>query len=154
MKTTTRLLTHTSLLLTLLAPCLAGADQASQRQQVETLFRLTQMEAKIQESVDSVVQLQLQQNPGLQDKRKELEAFLQKYIGWPALKDDIAHMYMQAFTEKELEDINAFYITPTGQKVINTVPKLVQQRNQLAMQRLQQHIGELRAIVASEPTEK
>jgi hypothetical protein len=139
------------LLLALLSPCLADADEISQRQQVETLFRLTQMETRIQDSVNSVVQLQLQQNPELRKNRKALEAFLQKYIGWPALKEDIAHMYMEAFTEQELEQINAFYITPAGQKVINVVPQLVQKRNQLAMQRLQQHIGELREAVSGTP---
>jgi len=118
---------------------------------VETLFRLIQMEDKINESVASVVQLQLQQNPQLQKDRKTLEAFLRKYIGWAALKEDIAHMYMQAFSEEELKAMNAFYITPTGQKVINVVPQLVQQRNQLAMQRLQQHIGELQEIVSGTP---
>ena len=57
-------------------------------------------------------------------------------------------MYLSTFTEQELEQINAFYITPAGQKVIKVVPELVQQRNQLAMQRLQQNIGELQKIVA------
>lgn len=43
--------------------------------------------------------------------------------------------------------MNAFYSTPTGQKVITIVPQLVQQRNPLAMQRLQDNIGELQQIM-------
>jgi hypothetical protein len=46
--------------------------------------------------------------------------------------------------------INDFYITPTGQKVIVIVPQLVQERNRLAMQRLQQNIGELQQIMSAD----
>ncbi len=150
--------TITTLMLCLGSAGLYAAD-SSQRQQVETLFRLTQMEKKIQESVDSVVQLQLRQNPQLAQHEKAMRAFFKKHIGWNALKDELADMYMHKFTEKELTEINAFYITPAGQKVITALPVLVQERNQLAMMRLQQNIGELQQIVgtqqpAQKPTQK
>jgi hypothetical protein len=138
----------TLLLLTLTTTVLHAADSASHKQQVETLFRLTQMEKKIQDSVDSVVQLQLRQNPKLGQHEQAVREFFTKYIGWNALKSDITGMYLSTFSEKELEQINAFYITPTGQKVITKLPQLVQQRNQLAMERLQQNIGELQQIIA------
>ncbi len=67
------------------------------------------------------------------------------------MKEDIMRMYMRTFSESELKEINAFYITPTGQKVINVVPELVQERNRLAMQRLQQNIGELRKLISANP---
>jgi uncharacterized protein len=146
------LLTGSVLLFAALTPLLAAAaDNSSHRDQVEILFKLTQMETKIRESVASVVQLELQQNPQLQGDRKILESFLQKYIGWEALKEDIAQMYLQTFSEQELKEMNAFYITPTGQKVITVIPQLVQQRNKLAMQRLQEHIGELQKLIAAQP---
>jgi hypothetical protein len=44
--------------------------------------------------------------------------------------------------------MNDFYITTTGQKVITIVPQLVQDRNKLAMMRLQQNIGELQQIMS------
>ena len=126
---------------------LNATETNSHRQQVETLFRLTQMEKKTQESMESILQLQLRQNPGLIHHEDRMRAFFNKYIGWTALKNDIANMYMHTFTEKELKQINDFYITPTGQKVLNELPQLVQQRNQLAMQRLQQNISELHQII-------
>jgi hypothetical protein len=141
------LINITTFLLLFLGSASLYASDSSQRQQVETLFRLTQMEKKIQDSVDSVVQLQLRQNPQLAEHEKAMHDFFEKYIGWKALKDELADMYMQKFTEQELTDINAFYITPVGQKVITVLPELVQQRNQLAMMRLQQNIGELQQII-------
>ena len=138
------------LVITLTTTVLHAADNLSQIQQVEVLFRLTQMEKKIQESVDSVVQLQIRQNPQLVSHEKTIHEFFTKYIGWTALKDELADMYMRRFTEKELLEINAFYITPAGQKVITVLPELVQERNQLAMMRLQQNIGELQQIIGAQ----
>ena len=141
-----------AVLLLLPITTLNAADSTAHRQQVETLFRLTQMEKKIQESVESVVQLEIRQNPQLEQHRKAVFDFFAKHIGWSALRNDIADMYIATFSEKELEQINAFYITPVGQKVIKAVPELVQQRNQLAMQRLQQNIAELQQIIAPPAT--
>ena len=129
---------------------LYAADSNAQREQVETLFRLTNMEKKIQESVDTVVQLQIRQNPQLAQHEKTMHEFFTKHIGWNALKNDIAEMYMKTFTENELQAINAFYITPAGQKVITQLPQLVQQRNQLAMIRIQQNIGELQKVIGAQ----
>jgi hypothetical protein len=134
----------------LILPGLTAADDNSHREQVEILFKLTRMEQKINESVESVAELQLRQNPALEAKRGQVMAFLQRQIGWDAVKGDLYEMYMQTFTEEELKTINAFYITTTGQKVIVIVPQLVQERNRLSMQRLQENIGELQAILSDD----
>jgi hypothetical protein len=141
----------TTLLFTasLALPGLSVADDNSHREQVEILFKLTRMEQKINESIESVAQLQMRQNPALAAKSDQLMAFLEKHIGWNAVKADLYAMYMQTFTEDELKTINDFYITPTGQKVIIIVPQLVQERNRQAMQRLQENVGELQAILSA-----
>jgi len=135
----------------LILPGLTAADEKGHLEQVEILFKLTRMEQKINDSVESVAQLQLRQNPDLDaKKRAQLMAFLEKHIGWNAVRADLYEMYMQTFTEEELKTINDFYITTTGQKVIVIVPQLVQERNRLSMQRLQQNVGELQAIMSAD----
>ena len=129
------------------APGLSLADADSHRTAVEQLFKLTHMEQKVNESVDNVLLIQLQQSPQLEPHRQALDDFLQQHIGWNSMKEAIAAMYMGAFSETELNEMNAFYITPTGQRVINDVPQLVQRRNQLAMQRMQENIGDLQKLV-------
>ena len=132
----------------LILPGLTVADDKGHMEQVDILFKLTRMKQKIDESVESVAQLQLRQNPALAAKNDQLMAFLERHIGWNAVKADLYAMYMQTFTEDELKTINDFYITPLGQKVIVIVPQLVQERNRLAMQRLQENVGELQAIMS------
>ncbi len=74
-----------ALLATLFAACLYAvsgsllADADSHRQEVEKLFKLTQMEQKINESVDTVLLMQLQQSPQLEPHRQALHDFLQTH---------------------------------------------------------------------------
>lgn len=125
------------------------ADEASHRQEVQNLFRLTHMETKIEESVQTVLDIQLRQNPELAAHAGAVRAFLVRHMGWDALKDELEAMYLASFTEEELREMNAFYITPVGQKVLTRVPELVQERNQLAATRLQQNLAELQQELAA-----
>lgn len=128
----------------LLAAPGARADEASHLREVETLFRLTQMERKVQEGVDNLLAAQIQQSSELAPRESVVRDFLERTIGWQALLPDLTALYLAAFTEAELRQINAFYLTPVGQKVLTRVPELVEERNRLAAERIQQHIGELR----------
>ena len=130
-------------LLTALGPGGAFADEASHREAVGKLFELTGMQQKIEESVDSVLALQLSQSPDLRDHESVVREFLERHIGWQSLEDALTDMYLQTFTEREVNDMNAFYSSQTGRKVIERLPALVQMRNQLASKRLQENIGEL-----------
>ena len=121
----------------------ALADEAAHREAVGRLFELTGMQQKIEESVDSVLALQLTQSPGLRDHEVVVREFLERHIGWQSMEDALTDMYLQSFSEQEVNDMNAFYRSPTGRKVIERLPELVQMRNQLASRRLQENIGEL-----------
>ncbi len=133
-----------TLLLGATGPAGVLADAATHRQAVEKLFELTAMQQKIDESVDSVLALQLGQSPDLQAHQDVVREFLERHIGWNSLRDALTDMYLQEFSEQEVNEMNAFYSSPTGQKVIERLPVLVQVRNQLASKRLQENIGELR----------
>ena len=131
-----------------LAPSVS-ADQTSHRQAVQKLFDLTGMQQKIDESVNNVLALQLAQSPELKNNETVVREFLERHIGWQSLKDALTSMYMQEFSEQEVKDMNAFYSSATGRKVIERLPVLVQMRNQLASKRLQENIGELQYELSS-----
>jgi len=140
------------LIIMLLAVCGQGvtlAGEASHREAVGTLFENTNMQQKIEESVDSVLALQLAQSPELREHETAVREFLERHIGWQSLEDALTGMYLQVFTEQEINEMNTFYSTPTGRKVIERLPELVQQRNQLASKRLQENIGELQYEISA-----
>lgn len=120
-----------------------SADQASHQAEIQKLFELTDMQNKIDESIDNVLAMQLAQNPDLKSNSTVVREFLERHIGWQSMKDALTDMYMKEFNEQELKEMNAFYGSATGRKVIERLPLLVQMRNQLASQRLQKNIGEL-----------
>lgn len=126
-----------------------SADNASHQQAVQKLFELTGMQQKIEESVDNVLALQLAQSPELIDHKIVVQEFLERHIGWQSLKDALTDMYLKEFSEQEVNDMNAFYSSATGRKVIERLPALVQMRNQLASKRLQENIGELQYELSS-----
>jgi len=126
-----------------------SADEASHRQEVQKLFELTQMQQKINESLDNVLALQIAQSPELKDHKTVVKEFLERHIGWQSLEDALTDMYLKEFSEQELKDMNAFYGSATGKKVIQRLPVLVQMRNQLASARLQKNIGELQYELSS-----
>ena len=119
------------------------ADEASHRQEVKKLFELTHMQQKIDESLENVLALQIAQSPELNKNKTVVKEFLERHIGWHSLEDALTAMYLEEFSERELKDMNAFYGSATGRKVIERLPALVQMRNQLASKRLQENIGEL-----------
>jgi len=129
------------------------ADSASHRAAAEKLLELIDMQEKIDASVETVVNLQLQQEPALREHVELLRAFLEKQIGWTGMRGELITMYQQAFTEEELNAMNSFYGSPVGRKMIQRLPDLIQQRDQLAMQRLRDHIGELQQEIAGQTTQ-
>jgi hypothetical protein len=124
-----------------------GADETTHEQAILRLFQLTHMEQKVQEGVASLLALQMQRNPELVPYEEQIRSFMNRYIGWKAMRDDLIRMYRETFTVDELQAMNAFYITPVGQKVLTRVPELVQERNRLAARRLRDHVDELQQAV-------
>ena len=57
------LIAVTALIFFSISQGLSAADNSSHIQQVETLFKLTQMEKKVDQSIDSILELQMSQNP-------------------------------------------------------------------------------------------
>ena len=105
------------------------------------------MQEKIETSVNNVVAMQLNQDPAMREHEALLRDYMERQIGWQGLKVPLTEMYMQAFTMAELDEINAFYSSPTGSKLIGLLPELIKQRDGLAKQRMQDNIGELQKSI-------
>jgi len=143
----------TAITLTLLWSGAMAGEAGSHRQAVEKLFELTRMQEKIDASVNNVVALQLNQDPAMREHETLLRDYMERQIGWNGLKDPLVEMYMQAFTKQELDEINAFYGSPTGRKMVEQLPQLIKRRDQFAMQRMQDNIGELREAIEAKSTQ-
>lgn len=128
-------------LLLLLCSCAAWADEASHRRVAEELMGLTQTEATVrnwrkrfeaqaQEMVEEAVQGRRPEQ--LSDaQRQSVRRFsehgaeaLDAGLNWNKLKDPLAKLYMDTFTESETRELVVFYKTALGQKMLRGLPAL------------------------------
>ena len=140
--------------LALSSPVTARADQASHRKAAESLLNLMEMDKLISESVDQMLAVQIQQNPTIAPFQTQMKAFLNKYMSWASLKDDLIGIYVTEFSESELNELNKFYQTPLGKKAVQKMPGMMAKGAEIGQKRVQEHLPELQATIASEAEKK
>jgi hypothetical protein len=128
----------------------AWAAEDAHYQAASELLELAHMDEVLSQTIDQMLDLQIQQNPELALYEKVMREFFAKYMSWDALKEDFIKIYMEEFTEAELKDMIAFYKTPTGQKAITKTPVLASRGAQLGQQRVQDNINELIQMIKDE----
>lgn len=137
----------------LLAACLVSnlshADAASNAQAEKLLSKLN-MKSAMENSMHSLIDLQVQQQPALGPYREVMKTFFRKYMSYESLKPEMVKMYGDAFTAQELKEINAFYDTDTGRKTLEVMPTLIGKGGQLGAQRVQANMNELREMIEAE----
>jgi uncharacterized protein len=94
------------------------------RKEVERMLRLTGME-KLTE------QIKTQMISGLKAQMKQVpETFWTKFqqkLDTRELLEKIIPLYDKYYTIEDLKAVNAFYESPTGQKVLSTLPQIMQE---------------------------
>ena len=58
--------------------------------------------------LDQMLQMQVKQNPSLAQYEPQMRAFLNKYLSWASMKEDMLNIYTTEFTEDELKQLTAF----------------------------------------------
>src|SRR5215211_4572594 len=131
-------------------PFAARADEASHRAAAESLLTNMDMDKLMSQSVDQMLQMQVQQNPAIAPYQTQMKTFLAKYMSWAAMKDDMVKIYVAEFSEPELKELNAFYQTPLGKKTVQRMPTLLAKGAEIGQKRVQEHLPELQAAIQSQ----
>ena len=78
--------------------------------------------------VEQAKLLYLQQNPALAKDLNEIAAKMRTDLQprFVEVQNEVAKLYAQHFTDKELKEILAFYQSPVGKKVLSEQPKVVE----------------------------
>ncbi len=123
--------------------------------QAYELFEVMHLDTKFSNLLNQMLKVQMQR-PSItknlnKDQQKEAyevtKTFLNKYFGWNNIKDDMAKIYADSFSTDELKEITKFYTTPTGQKMLDKLPKLSREGNLLAQRKLMSHMDELKSEI-------
>ena len=124
-----------------------GEPLKSPRDEAIALLGLMNMAETLEHSLDQMLEIQLQGNAALAPFKDIMRAFLAKYMSWEGLKEDFIRIYVDSFSAQELRDLADFYRTPTGVKAVYLLPSLSSQGAKIGQRRVQEHMGELEALV-------
>ena len=102
------------------------------------------------QTVDGMLELELQSNPQLIIYKDTMREFFTKHMTGQAMRDAFARMYMDTFTEKEIRDLIEFYSTETGKKAIKTLPELTQKGAIWGQETVMNNIEELQLMIQEE----
>lgn len=115
-----------------------------------SLLEAMELESQLSETIERMVDVEVQNNPGLAPYRHVLLKFYNKYIGYESSKHETAELYANAFTLGEIEELTAFYNTSLGKKVMRKTPELVQKGSQMGMTAVRDNIFELQEMIKDE----
>jgi hypothetical protein len=139
----------------------AWCDEASRTAKVEEFFRLTKMDELLRQSLtlatDQVKSGIIQQITGTKlppEAQKGMSAFQDKVarvvtdaLSWEKLKPAYLQLYVDAFSDGELDGIVAFYKSPAGQAMVAKTPALMQKASVVAQQRMAEAQPELQRLM-------
>ena len=71
------------------------------------------------------------------EMRTAIRGVLEEHFPYDELAPGMARMYADLYTEEEIRAMTAFYRTPLGQRMIETLPELTAQSQRIVQERLQ-----------------
>jgi hypothetical protein len=119
----------------------------------EELLKVMNLEKVTMDGVNAAFDLQVQNNPTLGPYREVMRVWAGRYLSWDAIAPKIAALYAQTFTERELQELTAFYRTPTGQKSLKEMVNLYQKSAAIGQEIGQQHQKELQEMMRARATQ-
>ena len=112
-----------------------------------TLLDTMHMADNYSRMTKQITDMQIAQAPEIAQLRDTIQNFFDKYMGWNAIKQDIAALYAKNYSKEELEKMNGFFASDVGQKYIALTPKIAAASAQIGQSKLQGHMGELRKMI-------
>ena len=121
-----------------------SSDRVAKAKELFDTMHVKKIYAKI---VDNATDSIVSRMPKLKGIRGKIHAFYEKYIGWNALKDDMAKIYAKYYSEKDLEGLIKFYKSDLGQKTLKVQANVTQEGRLLGLRRVTKHQNELKELV-------
>ena len=141
------------------APALA--DDASKAAKVEEFFRLSKMDDTLRQalalSANQIKSGMLQQMTGVKlspEQEKSMGEFQDKVttlvsgaLSWEKLKPAYVKLYAEAYTEPQMDDIVAFYKSPTGQAMVANNSVLLPKASAIVQKQLAGAMPEIQKLI-------
>jgi len=128
---------------------LATAGSSSHKRSAEKVLELTGSQKTLNQTVKTLVNNQLRRNSNLTPYKEMMRQFFEQYVGFEALKKNLVISMTKEFTEKELNEIIAFYETTAGRKTIEKMPFVIAKEISLGAGRIKQNTRKLEEMITA-----
>ena len=81
------------------------AENDQKMKAVHELFEAMDTKNNFDKTIVKMIDVQIQQQPQIKIFRKTMLKFMNKYMGWESLKEDMAKIYTSKFTLQELIEL-------------------------------------------------
>lgn len=132
------------LVASLLLPLSARADDASKRAKAEQLVTMEHLEANINKASENLAEHMgeiadhlagtnptADQKAKIEDFKKQVSKSIDTNFAWTAIKPKVIDLFENSFTEEQLDAIIGFYKTPAGSTLLEKLPEINAQFNQI-----------------------
>ena len=136
----------------------ANADSAGHQGQAERFLELVnadRLAVPVYAQVQQMFAERFEQTQAPASKRALLERYqskadaaLDKAIGWEQVKPDLIKLYTETFTEQELSQLNDFYESALGKKMLTKLPELNARSAQVTQAKLQSAVLQVNKLLA------
>jgi hypothetical protein len=140
-------------ILTALAARPGFAQNSSHEKAAENLLRVMRIEESSMAGASAMVNTMIQSNPVLGPYREVVLKWAKEVMNWESMAPALVELYANTFSEKELEEMTAFYSTATGQKVLDRMSDLMNKQAMIGGKLAQEHSGELKKMIAEHAKE-
>jgi uncharacterized protein len=82
----------------------------------------------------------------IDDSERKMQDLLVRELTWEKLEPVYLDVYRKTFSQKEVDDMTAFYRTPSGQSVINKMPQVMTQTMQFMGNEMKSLMPEIQEI--------
>lgn len=114
------------------------------------LLDVMDTKARLSETIDKVLEVQVTANPVLIPYKGVMRQFLERYLGFENLRDELVSLYAESFSTEELTEIIRFYESPVGKKTITQFPDLFSKGMAIGQKRVADHTAELKELIEKE----
>ena len=114
---------------------------------VYKLFELTNTKAIMGQMAEELIGVQVRSNPNLAKYQDVMKEFFNKKVNYEILKKEMAEIYINEFSEKELELLVEFYQTDIGQKATEKMPLILQKSMMLGERVVSEELPALEEMI-------
>ncbi len=114
---------------------------ARDQKKIEALLVTLRLEESTSLGVARMLRDLYVSNPALDIHQDIMTDYVEERLSWASLKDDVVRIYATHFTDAEIAELQRFYSSPIGRKLLDTGPALEEEIRTMARTRFDADLG-------------